>query len=153
MALTSCPECSGKVSDKALMCPHCGFPLKQGNSTRKPKRGRKRRQNGSGTIIPLSGNQANPFQVRVNTRIDDRGCPKYDILGNFPDRVTAEIALSDFNKDPYDVNNRKKLFMEAFESWYEWKYKEKYTVKKRRTNSQYCMITLINSVLLSMTGP
>lgn len=25
--LTTCPECQGKVSDKATMCPHCGFPL------------------------------------------------------------------------------------------------------------------------------
>lgn len=141
MALTSCPECSGKVSNKALMCPHCGFPLQQGAiPARKPKRGRKRRPNGSGTIVPLTSNQTNPFQVRVNTRIDDRGYPKFDILGNFPDRVTAEIALSDYNKDPYDVNNRKKLFKETFESWYEWKYKEKYTAQKRRTNSQYCMI-------------
>jgi len=25
MALTVCKECKGKVSDKALICPHCGF--------------------------------------------------------------------------------------------------------------------------------
>ena len=27
MALITCPECSGKVSDKAYSCPHCGFPM------------------------------------------------------------------------------------------------------------------------------
>lgn len=27
MALIECPECSGKVSDLALSCPHCGFPV------------------------------------------------------------------------------------------------------------------------------
>jgi PilZ domain len=27
MALKSCSECKGKISDKALMCPHCGFGL------------------------------------------------------------------------------------------------------------------------------
>lgn len=32
MALTTCPECSGKVSDKAYSCPHCGFPLRDGIS-------------------------------------------------------------------------------------------------------------------------
>jgi hypothetical protein len=29
MALTRCQECNGKVSDKALMCPHCGFGIEQ----------------------------------------------------------------------------------------------------------------------------
>lgn len=27
MALISCPECNGKVSDRAKSCPHCGYPL------------------------------------------------------------------------------------------------------------------------------
>ena len=29
MALTVCPECDGKVSDKAFACPACGYPLGQ----------------------------------------------------------------------------------------------------------------------------
>lgn len=28
MALITCPECGGKVSDKADTCIHCGYPLK-----------------------------------------------------------------------------------------------------------------------------
>lgn len=27
MAIILCPECKGKVSDKADVCPHCGFPI------------------------------------------------------------------------------------------------------------------------------
>lgn len=27
MALITCPECNGQVSDKATTCPHCGYPL------------------------------------------------------------------------------------------------------------------------------
>lgn len=27
MALIICPECNGKVSDKASACPHCGYPI------------------------------------------------------------------------------------------------------------------------------
>ena len=27
MALMKCPECEGNVSDKAVFCPHCGFPI------------------------------------------------------------------------------------------------------------------------------
>jgi hypothetical protein len=29
MALIKCSECKGKVSDKALMCPHCGFGMQK----------------------------------------------------------------------------------------------------------------------------
>ena len=27
MALTVCPECEGKLSDKAFACPSCGYPM------------------------------------------------------------------------------------------------------------------------------
>lgn len=27
MALIVCPECNGKVSDKAFACPACGYPI------------------------------------------------------------------------------------------------------------------------------
>lgn len=30
MALITCPECKKEVSDQALSCPHCGYPLQQG---------------------------------------------------------------------------------------------------------------------------
>ena len=29
MALIKCPECGGKVSSKANVCIHCGYPLKK----------------------------------------------------------------------------------------------------------------------------
>ncbi|MCX6555227.1 MAG: PilZ domain-containing protein [Candidatus Aminicenantes bacterium] len=29
MALKNCSECNGKISEKALLCPHCGFGLSQ----------------------------------------------------------------------------------------------------------------------------
>jgi hypothetical protein len=37
MALINCPECEVRISDKALACPHCGYPLiseKKGESLR-----------------------------------------------------------------------------------------------------------------------
>lgn len=30
MALIACPECKGKVSDRAAACPHCGYPVREG---------------------------------------------------------------------------------------------------------------------------
>lgn len=35
MALIECPECGGKVSDKAPTCIHCGYPLKEVNEEAK----------------------------------------------------------------------------------------------------------------------
>ena len=120
MALITCPECTGSVSDKAFSCPHCGYPMQNTPAPpRAPRKARKRRPNGSGTVVKLSGKRKNPYQVRVNTRIDDRGYPAYDILDNFPDLVSANIALAEYNNTPYDPNSRKKTFSEVFASWYQ----------------------------------
>lgn len=141
MALTTCPECAGKVSDKAILCPHCGFPIQDRPIPTKPSRkGRRRRPNGSGTVVKLSGNRRNPYQVRVNTHLDDRGYPVFDVLGNFPDQVQADIALAEYNKDPYDPVNRQKTFSEVFEDWYKWKFKKSVDSKDRKTSSQYCSV-------------
>lgn len=141
MALTTCPECSGKVSDKAYSCPHCGFPLRDTASVpHKAKSPGKRRRNGTGTIVKLSGARRKPFQVRVNTRIDEWGYPRYDVLGNFPDRVSADIALAEYNREPYSIGNRKKTFLQVFQDWYKWKYRKSADSRAGMTSSQYCMI-------------
>ncbi len=139
MALITCPECSGTISDKAYTCPHCGYPL-QGKVFIPPvvKRTAKRRPNGSGTIVYRKGNYRNPYQVRVNTRIDARGYPKFDVLGNYPDRVTASIELAEFNKNPFDPANRKKTFAQVFYAWYQWKYKQPVDSSEKKNSSQYC---------------
>lgn len=129
MALTTCPECSGKVSDRVYSCPHCSFPMRDGISDGisppvAKKRTAKQRSNGSGTIVKLSYNRKKPYQVRVNTRIDGWGYPRFDILGTFPDRVSADIALAEYNKDPYNLENRHKTFKAVFYKWYKWKYKK-----------------------------
>ena len=47
--LTTCPECTGKISDKAPRCPHCGLPFRKGSPdnretiNRRPKRKSQRR--------------------------------------------------------------------------------------------------------------
>lgn len=104
------------------------------------KRPGKRRRNGTGTVVKLSGKRRNPFQVRVNTRIDEWGYPRYDVPGNFPDHVSADIALAEYNKSPYDVGNRKKTFREVFHDWYKWKYKQAVDAPGKKTSSQYCCI-------------
>lgn len=64
MALIQCPECQLQVSDKALACPHCGYPLNRTviqNNYKKRAR-RKRLPNGFGSITEIKGkNLRNPF--------------------------------------------------------------------------------------------
>lgn len=65
----------------------------------------------------------------------------FDVLGNFPDKKTAEIALADFNKDPFNPDNRKKNFSEVFEAWYQWKFKQGLHDKVPKTSSQLCYVS------------
>lgn len=141
MPLTQCPECAGKIGSRAFLCPHCGFPLLPAASKYTGRQSRKRRPNGSGTVVKMSGRRKNPYQVRVNTRINEDGYPVYDVLASYPDRVSAEIALAEYNKAPYNPQDRKKLFSEVFASWYLWKYKEPITAAGKKTSSQYCTVS------------
>ena len=36
MALVKCAECKREVSDRAMSCPSCGYPLEQGVTTEAP---------------------------------------------------------------------------------------------------------------------
>lgn len=93
-----------------------------------------RKPNGYGTVVKLSGNRRKPFEVRVNTRIDEWGFPKYDVLGRFENRTDADIALAEYNRTPFDVNKRDITFSEVYSMWYDWKY-----VKSTKTYSRSTM--------------
>lgn len=89
-----------------------------------------RNPNGYGTVVKLSGNRRKPFEVRVNTRIDEWGYPRYDVLNRFENRTDANIALAEYNRSPFDVNKRDITFKEVYAMWYDWKYvngKKKYS--------------------------
>ena len=81
-----------------------------------------RRPNGSGTIIKMSGKRRKPFEVRVNTRINEWGYPVYDVLGRYENRLDADIALAEYNRNPFDVKKRGLTFEEVYQMWFQWKY-------------------------------
>ena len=65
--LTTCPECELQVSDKAYICPHCGFPLK-GTPKQQARQSNKRKRlpNGFGQISEIKGrNLRKPFRAMV----------------------------------------------------------------------------------------
>ncbi len=90
-----------------------------------------RRSNGSGTIVKLSGRRRQPFEVRVNTHMDERNYPKYDVLGRFEDKDTATSALLEYNRSPYDIKINIMTFTEVYNQFFERKY-----VKGKRKYSQ-----------------
>lgn len=66
MVLIKCPECNHDVSDKALSCPNCGYPLNTIASTKPRIRNGKpiKLPNGFGNVHQLKGRCTNPWRLR-----------------------------------------------------------------------------------------
>lgn len=110
--LIKCPECELTVSDKALSCPHCGYPLVKTNATnikRKPASKRKRLPNGFGQISEIKNkNLRNPFRAMVTTGTNEEGRPIAKLLkpqAYFPTYNDAYEALMEYAKNPYDLDD------------------------------------------------
>lgn len=124
MALLKCPECAHDVSDKAVSCPNCGYPINM-PSTTKPRirNGRPTKMpNAYGSITKMSGKRRKPYRVRVTDRwvIDDKTGRSKQLrptLGYFETREEAMIALATYNENPYDINADNITFSEVYEKW------------------------------------
>lgn len=92
--------------------------------------------NGYGSVVKLSGKRRSPFEVRVNTRMDERYYPIYDVLGRFPTREEALIALAEYNRTPYNVTDRNMTFSQLYEKFYKNKYE--YSGKIFSQSSKNC---------------
>lgn len=121
--LKKCPECELNVSDKALTCPHCGYPLHENTSAPKSKRKRSRRRklpNGFGQISEIKNeNLRKPFRAMVTTGKDTRGRLIVSPLkpeSYFETYNEAYAALLDYNRNPYDLNDRITV-KELYERW------------------------------------
>lgn len=95
-----------------------------------------KRRNGTGCVVRLSGRRREPFEVRVNTHMDKRNYPVYDVLGRFAERDEAMAALLEYNKNPYDININSLTFKDVYKLWYDWKYV--HGKKKFSSSSIYC---------------
>lgn len=109
--LTQCPECQLPVSDKALNCPHCGYPIQSTAKRRKPRnKNHKRRRlpNGFGQISEIKNrNLRKPFRAMVTVGKTPEGRPISKPLKPEPYFETyndAYQALVEYNKNPYDLN-------------------------------------------------
>ena len=95
--------------------------------------------NGYGSVYKLSGKRRKPYAARKTvgwkfldkttkeevkepdpSNMQNIGCyPIYEFIGYYETRAEALTALSDYNKDPYDLNSSKVTFAELYERWSE----------------------------------
>lgn len=107
--LLKCPECELPVSDKAVTCPHCGYPMKEDVPV-KPKKSnrRKRLPNGFGQISEIKGRKLRkPFRAMVTIGKDSCGKPISKPLkpeSYFETYNDAYQALMEYNRNPYDLD-------------------------------------------------
>ena len=121
--LTACPECELQVSDKAISCPHCGYPLKaQEKEVQKIHHTSKKRMklpNGFGQITELKGrNLRTPFRAMVTIGKTEEGKPICKILDYYKTYNEAYQGLMKYHKTPYDLSD-KKTVKEVYELWFE----------------------------------
>lgn len=78
--------------------------------------------NSYGSVYKLSGKRRNPWAARKTVGWkqvpEKKDCyPVYQFVGYYPTRAEALQALSDFNKDPYDLHIDTITFEEVYEKW------------------------------------
>lgn len=107
--IIKCPECELQVSDKAVSCPHCGYPLQPNSAPRKTIKSNKRKRlpNGFGQISEnKSYKLRKPFRALVTVGKKSNGRPIVKPLkpeSYFATYNEAYAALVEYNKNPYDL--------------------------------------------------
>ena len=118
--LTVCPECELQISDKALSCPHCGYPLNRPQGTKKILKKRKRLPNGFGQISEIKGqNLRKPYRAMVTVGKTPDGKLIKKLLkpdAYFATYNEAYAALVEYNKAPYELNDAITI-AELYEKW------------------------------------
>lgn len=126
MALLKCPECTHDVSDKALTCPNCGYPMNTPSSTKPRIRNGKptKLPNGYGTIYRMSGKRSKPYRAMKTDKwiidpVTGKSKQIRSTIGYYQSREDAMIALANYNENPYDIKADSITFSEVYEKWSE----------------------------------
>ena len=104
-----CPECELQVSDKAISCPHCGYPMRTDVEKKKRtcKKKHMRLPNGFGQITELKGrNLRTPYRAMITVGKTSTGrpiCKPLKPKAYFETYNDAYMALVEYNRNPYDL--------------------------------------------------
>lgn len=75
--------------------------------------------NSYGSVYKLPGHRRRPWCARKTIGWKDNGQPIYRFIGYYPTRQEALTALSDYNKDPYDLQLASITFDQLYDRWSE----------------------------------
>lgn len=120
--LIKCKECELQVSDKAVSCPHCGYPLQNitTHTTKRKTNKRRRLPNGFGQISEIkNSNLRKRFRAMVTVGKTSTGRPICKLLkpeAYFETYNDAYNALVEYNKNPYDLDAGISV-LELYERW------------------------------------
>lgn len=79
-----------------------------------------RNPNKYGSVVKLSGKRRRPFMVRSGVYgYDDRGYPKFDIIGYTATREEGNIMLAEYNRNPWNIDMAKVTLQQLFDLWKE----------------------------------
>ncbi len=131
--LLTCPECELQVSDKAITCPHCGYPMQENIKPRKPRSNKRRRlPNGFGQISEIKGrNLRKPFRAMVTSGVREDGKPICRPLkpeSYFETYNEAYAALIEYNRNPCTLDANITV-EELHDRWF-----ERYSKNTRNSN-------------------
>lgn len=129
--LLNCPECELQVSDKAFICPHCGYPIRQDAQAPTPRKKTNRRKklpNGFGQISKIkTGNLRKPYRAMVSdgkNPVTGRPiCKPLKPEAYFETYNEAYAALVEYNRNPYDLDSDLTV-KQLYDKWFE-EYKTK----------------------------
>ena len=81
-----------------------------------------KRANGNGSVYKIHGRRRRPWGARITVgwQLDantGKARQVYHVIGTFPTRLEAEMALNSFLENPYDINTRNITFSEVYSRW------------------------------------
>ena len=108
------------LSDKAILCPHCGYPFKPNKISVHKNRKKKRLPNGFGQITEIKGkNLRKPYRAMVTTGTSENGRPICRLLkpsAYFATYNEAYQALVEYNKHGY-TPEQDTTFSQLYSEW------------------------------------
>ena len=81
-----------------------------------------RMPNGFGSVYKLSGKRRKPWAARKTVgwtfdEVKQKSYPIYQFIGYYATQKEAITALTDYNKNPYDIETNTITFEEVYEKW------------------------------------